>query len=58
MNLLIFEQREPPTRKPFRLVELYTSVDGPRWRITDKTFAFADEARQWVAAHEAKKVTT
>lgn len=55
MTLLIFEQRSPPTRKPFRLIEMYPSIDGPRWRITDKTFASMTEAEDFVRSHEAKK---
>lgn len=52
----IFEQRQPPTRKPFRLVETRPSVDGPRSRLTDKTFTTFGEAEAFVRSFEAKAV--
>lgn len=58
MNLLIFEQRSPPTRKPYRLVEVNTTIDGPRWRVTDKSFTTMTEAEDFVRSHDAKKAKT
>lgn len=55
MTLLIFEQREPPTRRPFRLVEVTYTVDGPRSRVAEKSFTTCAEARAFVATVELKK---
>lgn len=44
----IFEQRVPPTRKPFRIIETINTIDGPRDRITDKSFTYMAEAEDFV----------
>lgn len=58
MTLLIFEQRSPPTRRPFRIIEKTTTLDGPRDRITDKSFTTMAEAEDFVRSTEAKKAKT
>ena len=37
-----------PPSKPFRLVETYDTIDGPRSRLTHKCFATYEEAVHWV----------
>lgn len=44
----IFEQRVPPTRKPFRIIETTRTIDGPRDRIADATFTTMAEAEQFI----------
>lgn len=55
MTMKIFEQRVPPIAKPFRIIETTATIDGPRDRITDKTFTTIGEAEAFVAAQAAKK---
>lgn len=56
MNMKIFEQRVPPIARPFRIIETTPTVDGPRDRITDKTFTTIGEAEAFIASCAAKKV--
>lgn len=54
MTMKIFEQRVPPIAKPFRIIETTRTIDGPRDRITDKTFTTIGEAEAFVRDAEAK----
>lgn len=47
--LKIFEQRDPPMSKPFRIIETTKTIDGPRDRITDKQFTTFAEAAKYVS---------
>lgn len=53
----VFEQRQPPTRKPFRIIETTRTIDGPRDRITDATFTTMAEAEAFIASQTVKAKT-
>lgn len=50
MTLQIFEQLHPVPhdRNRFRIMEVMNTVDGPRTRVTDKSFRTLEEARDFV----------
>lgn len=49
-QLLIMEQiaPDPAPGNRFRLIEVYSSVDGPRTRVTHNSFPTAEDARQFI----------
>ncbi len=53
MTLQIFEQRYPVPRgsNKFRLVEVYASCDGPRMRVSDRSFPTLEAAEDFVDSH-------
>lgn len=51
----IFEQRQPPERKPFRIIETTPTCDGPRDRITNQSFTTMGEAEDWCKAERIKR---
>lgn len=53
----VFEQRVPPTRKPFRIIETTKTIDGPRDRITDATFTTIGEAEDFIRRETLKGKT-
>jgi hypothetical protein len=58
-QLVILEQRFPPVLdgKPFRLGEVYVSVDGYRTRLTHRTFGTYEEAATFIDLHASRKGT-
>ncbi len=54
MTMKVFEQRIPPTQRPFRIIETTATLDGPRDRITDKTFTTIGEAEAFIASKKVK----
>lgn len=50
--LKIFEQREPETKKPFRIIETVETIDGPRDRITDFCFETIWQARFFLCVQD------
>lgn len=56
MTLQIFEQLHPVPhdRNRFRILEVMDTVDGPRTRVTDKSFRTEDEARDFINPNRPK----
>jgi hypothetical protein len=43
-DILVMEQVTPPTFRPFRLIEVYMTCDGPRTRVCSGTWKTREEA--------------
>jgi hypothetical protein len=54
-QLILLKQVEPPSFRPWRLLEIYTSSDGPRTRVCAGTWATEEEARAEIAEREQRK---
>lgn len=56
MTLQIFEQLHPVphNRNRFRILEVYDSCDGPRTRVSDKSFPTLDAAMDFVDPNRPK----
>lgn len=53
-QLKLVHQLEPRCVKPYRIIEVQATVDGPRDRITDHCFARIDEALNAMKELEAR----
>lgn len=43
--LFIVKQEHPYTDRPYRIVEVTHTIDGPRSRLSDRTFMFLQDAK-------------
>jgi hypothetical protein len=50
-RLYIAQMHDYGAFKPFRIIEKVSTLDGPRDRITNESFATLDEAKAFVRAH-------
>lgn len=50
-DLLIFEDVNPNNIQPFRIAELFMTVDGPRTRMTNNSFQTKAAAEHFVKSH-------
>lgn len=48
----LFKQIDPPTPRPFKIAETYTTSDGLRTRLCAGTWASEEEAREVIAKKE------
>ncbi len=48
MRYEILRQVEPPTHRPFRIVETLDTKDGPRSRVCDGMWATLEEAKEQI----------
>ena len=56
MILVIYKDMTLNARLPFRIAEVYPSIDGGhRTRLTHKCFAKFEEAQEFVVNHEKQK---
>lgn len=40
----VIKQIDPPTARPYRIIEMYLTCDGMRSRLTNRSFTKEDEA--------------
>jgi len=52
-KLCVMKQTDPPVPKPWRIMEVYDSCDGPRTRIANGAWASEEEVLTQIDLHKA-----
>lgn len=54
-QFLLMEQKNPHTSTPWRFIEVYMTMDGPRTRVMYGVFKTREKAEEWLKLLKSNK---